>query len=158
MLKHLIRYLVGHGRPVQGISEQRFVKTPRVGTDTDHAGCVLARKSTTGAHLVHGVNLLKAGSWTQGTRSLSVAEAGDKGASMLLGAKSMVIDFGEDVRQCVFGTDSSSAKSSMERRGAGRTRHQHCPMFWPQDRADSSEIARRNGKASTTPQTWIPKQ
>ena len=28
-----------------------------------------------------------------------------------------MIDFGEDVAQCVLGTDSSSAKSIMERRG-----------------------------------------
>ena len=34
----------------------------------------------------------------------------------------MMIDFGEDVEQCVLGTDRSSAKSIMERRGAGRIR------------------------------------
>ena len=100
MLKRLVRYIVGHGRLVQVISEQRYVKAPRVDTDSDNAGCVLTRKSTTCAHLFHGVNLIKAGSWTQGTRSLSVAEsefyAGVKGTSILLGAKSMMIDIGED--------------------------------------------------------------
>ena len=30
MLKRLVRYLVGHGRLVQVISEQRYVKAPRV--------------------------------------------------------------------------------------------------------------------------------
>ena len=88
-----------------------YVKAERVDTDSDYAGCVLTRTSTTCAHLFHGVNLIKAGSWTQGTRSLSVAEsefyAGVKGASIVLGAKSMMIDFGEDVAQCVPGTDSS---------------------------------------------------
>ena len=54
-----------------------------------------------------------------------------KGASILFGAKSMMIDFGEDVGQCVSGTDSSSAKSIMERRGAERIRHLHRPMLWP---------------------------
>ena len=73
MLKCLVRYFVGHVRLVQGISEQRRVKTPRVDTDSDYAGCVLARTITTCAHFFHGVNLLKAGSWTQGTRSLSAA-------------------------------------------------------------------------------------
>ena len=34
MLKRLIRYLVGHGRLVQVISEQRYVKAPRVDTAT----------------------------------------------------------------------------------------------------------------------------
>ena len=88
VLKRLVRYLVGHGRLVQVISEQRYVKAPCVDTDSDYAGCVLTRKSTTCAHLFHGVNLIKAGSWTKGTRSLSVAESefyeGVKGASMLL--------------------------------------------------------------------------
>ena len=69
VLKRLVRYLVGHGRLVQVISEQRYVKAPRVDTDSDYAGCVLTRKSTTCAHLFQCVNLIKAGSWTQGTRS-----------------------------------------------------------------------------------------
>ena len=51
MLKRLVRHLVDHGRLVQEISEQRRVKAPRVDTDSDYAGCVLARKSTTCAHL-----------------------------------------------------------------------------------------------------------
>ena len=75
MLKRLVRYLVGHGRLVQLISEQMYVKAPRVHTDSIYAGCVLTRKSTTCAHLFHGVNLIKSGSWTQGTRRLSVAES-----------------------------------------------------------------------------------
>ena len=75
MLKRLVRQFAGHGRLVQVISEQRYVKAPRVDTDSHYAGCVLTRKSTTCAHLFHGVNLLKAGSWTQGTCSLNVAES-----------------------------------------------------------------------------------
>ena len=105
MLERLIRYFVGHGRLVHAISEQRYVKAPRVGTDIDYARCVLTRKSTRGTHLFHGVNSLKDRSWTQGAWSLSVAEseffAGVRGASILLGAKSMMIDFGEDAWQCV---------------------------------------------------------
>ena len=141
MLKRLARYFVGHGRLVLVISGQRYVKAPCADTDSDYAGCVLIRKSTTCADLFHNVNLIKAGSWTQSTGSLSVAEsmfyARVKGASILLGAKSMMIDFGEDVAQCVLGTDSSSAKSIMERRGAGRIRHLHCPTLWLQERVDS---------------------
>ena len=109
----------------------RDVKATRVDTDSDHAGCVLSRKSTTRACLFHGVNLLRAGRWTQGTRSLSVTElefyAGVKGASFLFEAKSMMmIAFGHDVGQCVVGTDSSSIKSAVERH-----------MLWLQERVDS---------------------
>ena len=38
----------------------RDVKATRVDTDSDHAECVLTRKSTTGAHPVHRVNILQA--------------------------------------------------------------------------------------------------
>ena len=75
MLKRLVRYLVGLGRLVQVISEQRYVKATRLDTDSDFAGCVLTRKSTTCAHLFHGVNLIKARRWTLGTQSLSVDES-----------------------------------------------------------------------------------
>ena len=102
MLERLVQYLVGHGRLVQVISEQRYIKAPRLDTDSDHPGCVLTRKSTTCAHLFHGFNLIEAGSWTQGTRSLSVAEsefyAGVKGASILLGAKSMSLILAKRLR------------------------------------------------------------
>ena len=60
MLKRLVRYLVGHGRLEQFISEKRYVKAPRVDTDSDYAGCVLTKKSKTCAHIFHGVNLIKA--------------------------------------------------------------------------------------------------
>ena len=47
----------------------------------------------------------------------------------------------------MLGTDSSSAKSMMERRGAGRIRHLHCPTLWLQERVDSCEIRMEKGKS-----------
>ena len=91
-----------------------------VDTDSDDAECVLARQSTKGAHPVHSVNILKAGSWTQGTR-------------IFLEAKNMMIDFGKDVGQCVVGTDSSSIKSAVERH-----------MLWLQERVYSGGICAKN--------------
>ena len=63
----------------------------------------------------------------------------------------MMIDFGEDVAQCVPGTDSSSAKSIMERRWAGRILHLFCPILWLQERVDSGEIRieKRKGEHNT---------
>ena len=68
---------------------------------------------------------------------------------MLLGATSVMIDFGDDVGQCVLGTDSSSAKSIMERREAGRIKHLHCPVLCLQERVDSGEVrtVKRKGRA-----------
>ena len=71
----------------------------------------------------------------------------------MLGAKSMVIDFGEDVGQCVLGTVNSSAKSVMERSGAGRIGHLHCVMPWLQERVGSGEMRTWNERESRTGQT-----
>ena len=54
-------------------------------------------------------------------------------------SQSMMIDLGEK-KQCVLGTDSSSAKSIMERRGSGRIRLLHCPLLLLQERVDSGEM------------------
>ena len=115
--------VVGHGRQMQVISEQRDVKAPHEDTDSDHAERVPRRKST-----------IKIGSCIQSTRSLSVAEsefdAGVQGEFILLEAKSlMMIGFGNDVRQCVLGTDSSLVKRVVER-----------PMLWFPGRVESGEI------------------
>ena len=128
MLKRMVRYFVYHGRVVRVISVQRYVKSPRVDTDSDYAGCVLTRENTTCAFLFDVVKLLNAGSWTQGTRSLSGTESEfhARGGSIVPGTKSMMIDFGESVAQCVLGTDRSAARSFMERCWAGRIRHVHC--------------------------------
>ena len=136
-------------------SEQRHVKAPRVDTDSHSVRRVRLLKRVRQELIFHGLNLLKAGSWTQGTRRVCVAEsefyAGVNGAWILLGAKSMLLDFGEDVGQCVLGTDSRSAKSLMERGGGGRIRHLHCPMLWRQKRVDTGEIRteKRKGEHNT---------
>ena len=89
MLKRLVRYLLG----------SRHSRAGDLRADRDYAGCILTMKSTTCAHLFHGVNSVKAE---------SEFYAGVKGGSIVLGAQSMMIDFGENVAQCVLGTDSGS--------------------------------------------------
>ena len=76
MLKRLVRYLVGHGSLVLGISEQRRVKAPRVDTDSDYAGCVLARKSTTCAHLFPWRQLAQSGKLDAGYAQLECCRVG----------------------------------------------------------------------------------
>ena len=62
-----------------------------------------------------------------------------------------MIDFGEDVGQCVPGTVNSSTKSVMEKRGTGRIGHLHCLVPWLQERVDSGEMRteKRKGKHNT---------
>ena len=90
-----------------------------------------------------GLNLLKAGSWTQGTGFKRVAES-ELYAGVMIG-------FSDGAGQCAFDTDSSLAKSIMERRGLARIKHLHCPMLWLQERVNSGEIhtEKRRGEHNT---------
>ena len=90
VLKRLVRYLVGHGRLVHVISEQRYVTAPRVDTDSDYGGSVLTKKSTMCAHLFRGVNLLKSRKLDAEYAQLECCRVGvlrkRQGGSILLGA------------------------------------------------------------------------
>ena len=82
ILKRLVRYLVGHGRLVPGAE---------------------AREGTTRGHRQR----LR---WMRACQEEHDVLRRNKGGSILLGTKSMMIDVGEDVGQCVLATDSSSAQ------------------------------------------------
>ena len=143
--------LKGHCRLVQVISEQRYVKAPRPDTDSDFAGCVLTRKRTTCAHLFHGVNMIKAGSWTQGTRSLSVAESEFYAGGSILLVKNVA-----KTLRFVF---CSSAKSIMER-DDGRDGFDICVVlcFGHKNVLVLVKPAPRNERVRTTRQTLARRQ
>ena len=148
MLRCLVWYLVDRGRLVQVMLEpdeevssirirresfrnlsdihifsgQRDVTVSCVDTGSNHAESVLKRKCTINIHE----------SWSRSTRKPSVTElefiARVEGVMILLDAKSMMIDFGRDVGQCVPCASSSSVK--------GDEQHVLCL----QERVDSGEI------------------
>ena len=68
MLKRLVWYFVGHGRLVQVITEQRYVKGTTLG-HRQRLRCMRADPS------FHDVNFFEAGRWSQDTRSLRLAES-----------------------------------------------------------------------------------
>ena len=115
-----------------------------VWTDTDHAGCVSTRKSTSGGVLMLGSHLVKAWSTTQSVIALSSGEAEYyglvKGASIGIGIKSMLSDFGVPVSVVVH-TDSSAAKGIGSRRGLGKLRHIELAELWIQDLVSRGKIS-----------------
>ena len=73
-LKRLARYL--RSRPRMGFSYERHAADSiDVHMDTDWAGCVRTRKSTSGGCIMVGRHLLKAWSSTQASLALSSGEA-----------------------------------------------------------------------------------
>ena len=124
-LKRLGRYLKKRPRLVQLFVEQasttNVVRLDVYG-DSDHAGCLKTRKSTTGVVLMRGAHCLKVSSHTQSSISLSSGESEYYGivkcAAIGLGARSMLADFGMSA-DVVVRTDSSSGLVVGSRRGLG---------------------------------------
>ena len=97
-LKRMARYLAGCPRLVWRYDQQDVQSRLRIHTDSDDAGCIESRKSTSCGALYHGKHLLKFYSSTQHVISLSSGEsefyAGIKAGSTLLGALATMMDLG----------------------------------------------------------------
>ena len=74
-LKRLGRYLSGKKRLVYQYPWQTAVEGLDIYADTDHAGCLRTRKSTSGGCAMLGAHMLKSWSSTQPTITLSSGEA-----------------------------------------------------------------------------------
>ena len=134
-LKRLGRFLVDHPRVVQSFPRQSPTSHFRAYHDSDHAGCLRTRQSTTCVALCHGSHLLKFISATQTPTALSPGEsewyAKVRAASVVIGAANMAKDLGRDLSAHVVG-DSTSADGIGNRRGVGKIRHLHTPTLWLQ--------------------------
>ena len=97
-LKRLGRYLLAYLRLVQKMKYQPRTNYIDVWVDTDFAGCIKIRRSTSGGIVTIGDHVIKTWSFTQATIALSSGEAEYygmvKGASMALGIQSMLEDLG----------------------------------------------------------------
>ena len=150
-LKRLGRYLIGKSRSVIKFGYQSNPGTIDIWTDTDFAGCKRTRKSTSGGIAGIGDHFVKAWCSTQAIVSLSSGEAEYygivKGASIGLGLRSMLQDFGIDMKVRI-NTDASAAKGIACRRGLGKVRHIEVNQLWIQDRVANGDIEIRkiNGK------------
>ena len=95
-------------------------------TDSDWAGEVESRKSTSGGVMQLGSHVLKTWASTQSVIALSTGEAEFyaiiKGASQAMGLRSMMNYLGWKASIRVL-TDATTGKSIASRRGLGKLRH-----------------------------------
>lgn len=143
-MKRLARYLVQYPRLVFTFADLGYIPDSiQVCSDSDWAGCLRTRKSTSGGVVVLGETAVKHWSSTQTTRALSSGEAElvafVKAASEGIGAQSLAADLGLHVRVDVF-VDSSAAIGMSNRTGVGRVRHLDVKDLWVQEQVRRKRI------------------
>jgi hypothetical protein len=134
-LKRAARFCMGHPRVVWEFEKQHPVTFLDVWSDSDHAGCLRTRKSTSCSMLMVGCHLLRGTATTQTVISLSSGESEFyglvKSASIALGAEAMALDLGVVLKPRVR-YDATAGAGIANRRGVGRVRHLHTPSLWVQ--------------------------
>ena len=142
-LKRLGRFLEGRRRLVYVYGWQMEVDGVDVYADTDHAGCLRTRKSTSGGCILLGAHLLKSWSMTQPIITLSSGEAElhgvVKAAAGGLGFLSLLADFGVTLRLRLW-TDSTASKGICARQGLGKVRHLDVQDLWIQQRIRNGDF------------------
>ena len=115
-----MRYVIKYGK-------QEQVHAINCYGDSDFAGEVETRKSTSGGLMMLGDHPVKSWSSTQTVIALSTGEAElyaiNKAAASGLGAQSILSDLGMNLEVVIY-TDATSGKAMASRRGLGcRTRY-----------------------------------
>ena len=114
-------------------------------TDSDFAGCLRTRRSTSCVQIFLGAHLIKCTSKTQAVVSLSSGEAefyaAVSGASSSLGVRSLLADLGQIMSKLtMLRADSTACLGMAGRKGAGSVRHIHTPCLWIQGAVASGNI------------------
>ena len=136
-LKRLVRYVVNAPRLVWKYDFQPDVKDLDTYVDTDFAGCMRTRRSTSGGIIRRGAHVLQAWSTTQTTVALSSGEAElsgiCRGSSKGIGLRALAQDLGLMFNLRVF-SDATAAIGICRRKGLGRVRHLAVADLWIQDK------------------------
>jgi hypothetical protein len=123
-------------------------------SDTDWAGCLRTRKSTSGGCLMLGQHLLKSWSSTQTAVSLSSGEAEFygvvKASGIGLGYQALLEDLGYVLPIRVW-TDSSATMGICARVGLGKLRHIDTNCLWIQAKVRSGAILLHKVKGEVNP-------
>ena len=144
MLKKVGRYLKSHPQMRRVFNETASLPDRvRCFVDTDHAGCAITRKSTTGLVTRLGPHTVRHSSNLQSTIALSSGESEFyglvKGAAAGLGAQALLADWGLNLSVEVL-SDSSAARGHVTKRGLGKMRHIQTRFLWVQERVGEGHI------------------
>ena len=136
-LKKVVRYLKDHPRLVYTYAYENSDNILSCYVDTDFAGCVRSRRSTSGGVLMLGSHQLRHYSSTQQTLALSSGEAEligiVKGATVAMGLRSCALDLGIELKIHIY-SDASAAIGICRRRGLGKIRHLSVSELWVQEK------------------------
>merc|ERR1712235_86171 len=142
-LKRLGRFLLGCPRVVSMFRYGDRTCSLVVESDSDHAGCVQTRKSTSGGVIRWGSHVLKWWSKTQPTIALSSGEAElaaiVRSTSEGLGMIAVMKEYGIEC-DLVVKSDAVAAIGIVRPQGLGRVRHLAVADLWVQQRAKGGEV------------------
>ena len=157
--KRIGRYLVGKPRLVYVYRKQELDAID-VYVDTDWAGCVKTRKSTSGGAIMLGRHCLKHWSSTQPSTALSSGEAEFygvvRGAGHGLGFQALLRDLGITAKLRLW-TDSSAALGICSRQGLGKLRHIDTHTLWVQQAVRSGRFELKKIKGDENPADLLTK-
>ena len=143
LLRRVARYLIKHPQVRRVFRDTKMPDKIRIFVDSDHAGCAVTRKSTTGYVSRLGHSTVKHGSNLQSTTALSSGEseyyALVKASKEGLGLQSLLGDWGLQLPLEV-SSDSSAARGHVSRRGLGKMRHIQTRYLWVQERVGEGHI------------------
>ena len=142
-LKRIARYLKNRPRLVQEFPYQTSVGNITVWADTDHAGCIRTRKSTTGGAVLMGKCTIHTYSKGQAVIALSSGEAEYyglvSGISQVLGMVSMARDWGMSLKAHAW-MDATAGIAIGSRRGLGKVKHIDTVFLWAQEVVNSGRV------------------
>ena len=154
-LKQLGRYLKGKPRLVSVFKYGGKPGGLVVEGDSDHAGCIKTRKSTSGGVIRWGDHVLKWWSKTQPTIALSSGEAElaamVKATSEGMGMVAIMAEFGIKA-DLMIKSDAIAAIGIVRRQGLGRIRHLAVADLWIQQKSKEGVVkfAKLPGKDNTS--------
>ena len=163
-LKRLIRYLVHHPRGIFHFPWQARENANMLTcfVDSDWAGCVRTRKSTSGGFLMRGTHCLGHWSRTQANIALSSCEAelnaALKGGVECIGLQTISAELGREMEVTMCG-DSSACTGFLHREGVGRIKHLALKQLWLQHHVKEGnvrfvKIGREDNPADSLAKSW----